>query len=224
MKSAVLVAASAALVNAQAFQKTEFQSENLRAPIWLIGEYYVVTQGSGDQFLYVIPTVYNKISEDNPYNPKNGSIIQMYAQFETSSTVKDYESWSCNMKYFTDLTNKTKADTIEAIFYKGDKLLAGQKGTFQAANKMQQVSNSAWRNDSQLSLIRESSKNAVGEKFMIYQCGMYRSFVDSFSPLNLRVGLEVNWLYGYRVFSSLGDFSVEIQDGGQGSIKLIDST
>jgi len=79
MKSAVLVAASTALVNAQAFQKTEFQSENLRAPIWLIGEYYVVTQGSGDQFLYVIPTVYNKISEDNPYNPKNGSIIQMYA-------------------------------------------------------------------------------------------------------------------------------------------------
>lgn len=43
MKSAILVAASAALVNAQAFQKTEFQSENLRAPIWMIGEYYVVT-------------------------------------------------------------------------------------------------------------------------------------------------------------------------------------
>lgn len=45
----------------------------------MIGEYYVVTQSNGDQYLYVIPTVYNKISKDNPYTPKNGSIVQMYA-------------------------------------------------------------------------------------------------------------------------------------------------
>ncbi len=45
----------------------------------MIGEYYVVTQDNGDQYVYVIPTVYNKISEDNAYNPKNGSIVQMYA-------------------------------------------------------------------------------------------------------------------------------------------------
>ncbi len=45
----------------------------------MIGEYYVVTQDNGDQYFYVIPTVYNKISEDNAYNPKNGSIVQMYA-------------------------------------------------------------------------------------------------------------------------------------------------
>jgi len=45
----------------------------------MIGEYYVVTQSNGDQYLYVIPTVYNKISKDNPYNAKNGSIVQMYA-------------------------------------------------------------------------------------------------------------------------------------------------
>ena len=45
----------------------------------MIGEYYVVSQSNGDQFLYVIPTVYNKIDEENPYNAKNGSIMQMYA-------------------------------------------------------------------------------------------------------------------------------------------------
>lgn len=85
----------------------------------MIGEYYVVTQSNGDQYLYVIPTVYNKISSDNPYNARNGSIVQMYAQFETpgysvsgSSTTPFYESWSCNMKYFTDLTDKTQADTV----------------------------------------------------------------------------------------------------------------
>ena len=45
----------------------------------MIGEYYVVSQNNGDQFLYVIPTVYNKIDGENPYNAKNGSIMQMYA-------------------------------------------------------------------------------------------------------------------------------------------------
>ena len=84
MKSACLAAFVAALsstplVSAQAFQKTEFQSKELRPPVWMIGEYYVVSQNNGDQFLYVIPTVYNKIDEENPYNAKNGSIMQMYA-------------------------------------------------------------------------------------------------------------------------------------------------
>ena len=87
MKSfACLVASAVTLAStasAQAFQKTEFQSKELRPPVWLIGEYYVVTQSNGDQYLYVIPAVYNKISEDNPFTAKNGSIMQLYAQFET---------------------------------------------------------------------------------------------------------------------------------------------
>ena len=94
-----------------------------------------------------------------------------------------YESWSCNMKYFTDLTQKTQNDTVEPIFYEGTKLLASQGGTYQASNKAQQVPSSAWRNDGELSLIRESSANAVGDKYMIYQCGMYRKFIDSFSTM-----------------------------------------
>ena len=91
----------------------------------MIGEYYVVTQTNGDQYLYVIPTVYNKISKDNQFTPKNGSIVQMYAQFEApgaTASLSDgssvfYESWSCNMKYFTDLTNRDKSDTVEPIYY-----------------------------------------------------------------------------------------------------------
>lgn len=45
---------------------------------------------------------------------------------------------------------------------------------------------------------------------MIYQCGMYRDFKDEFSTLELKIGQEISWIYGYRVFKSLGDFTVEI--------------
>ena len=45
----------------------------------MVGEYYVVSQDNGDQYLYVIPSVYNRISDDNEFNPKNGSIVQIYA-------------------------------------------------------------------------------------------------------------------------------------------------
>jgi len=102
----------------------------------MIGEYYVLTQGNGEQYLYVIPTVYNKISEDNAYNPKNGNVVMMYAQFEgtprgTSAidaikaeeagvvTQPWYESWSCNMHYFDDVSTKTKDDLVEIIYYEG---------------------------------------------------------------------------------------------------------
>jgi len=53
---------------------------------------------------------------------------------------------------------------------------------------------------------------------------MYRKFDDELSNLELKIGLEFKWIYGYRLFSSLGDFSAEIQDGGSGTVKLIDST
>ena len=73
--SLLALAATSGLIDStlgQAFQKTEFTSDKRRPPHWMIGEYYVVTQDSGEQYLYVIPTVYNKISEDNEVNAKNG--------------------------------------------------------------------------------------------------------------------------------------------------------
>lgn len=42
--------------------------------------------------------------------------------------------------------------------------------------------------------------------------------------MNLKIGMEFKWVYGYRLFKSLGDFTVEIQDGGSSSIVLVDST
>ena len=92
-----------------------------------------------------------------------------------------YESWSCNLKYFTDVSTKTKTDTIKTIFYEGTKLLSAQSGNWQSFNALEQVQTSAWKNDPELTLIRESSKDAVGNKYMIYQCGMYRKFEDAAS-------------------------------------------
>ena len=41
------------------------------------------------------------------------------------------------MKFFTDLTDKTKDDTIETIFYEGDKIISSQTGTYSSANNQQ---------------------------------------------------------------------------------------
>ena len=235
--SGAVLAAVAWQANAQSFQKTEFQTETLRPPIWMIGEYYVVSQENGDEYLYVIPSVYNKISEDNPYSPTNGSIVSIYAQFEgvardpkevaVSSEDADpipwYESWTCNMKYYEDVTDKEKSDIVDNIFYEGTSLISSKGGTYQSANTDDQVSNSAWKNDPEISIVRESSENAVGDKYMIYQCGMYRKFFDDFSTVNLKVGNTIPWVFGYRVYKSLGDFTVDIQDSGEGEIKLIES-
>lgn len=53
---------------------------------------------------------------------------------------------------------------------------------------------------------------------------MYRKFIDEVSSVNLKIGQEFNWVYGYRLFKSLGDFTVEIQDGGTSVMRLIDTT
>ena len=211
----------------------------------MIGEYYVVSQDNGDQYLYIIPSVYNRMDDDNKFKPTNGSIVQIYAQIEGRSRLGDttasedeegeegegstrapswYESWSCNLKYFTDVTDKTKDDIVSNIFYEGTPLMQAQRGTFSSSNNQEQVLNSAWKNDPELSLIRESNENAVGEKFMIYQCGMYRKFRDDFSTVQLKIGNEIPWVYGYRVYKTLGDFTVDIQDLGEGTLKLIDTT
>lgn len=118
----------------------------------------------------------------------------------------------------------TKEQIIDTIFYSGEKLISSQKGTFASTNNLEQVETSAWKNDPELTLIRQSSANAVGDKYMIYQCGMFRKFADDISPLRMKIGQEIDWVYGYKVYQSLGRYEVEVQDGGSGTIKLVEST
>lgn len=139
------------LASAQAFQKTEFQSSRLVPPIWLIGDYYVVAKpDTGETFLYIVPAIYNKVDEDNDYNPRNGQIMQIFAQLEAPprevETEGDdeeaveidapwYESWSCNMKYFTDVTDKTIDDIVKVQFFEGYRLISSQiEGTYESSN------------------------------------------------------------------------------------------
>ena len=45
-----------------------------------------------------------------------------------------YESWSCNMKYFTDGRERTKESTVDMIFYEGNNLIRQKDGTFKSSN------------------------------------------------------------------------------------------
>ena len=53
---------------------------------------------------------------------------------------------------------------------------------------------------------------------------MYRKFDDDFSTIRLKIGDEIPWTYGYRVYESAGKSSPAVNDYGEGSIKLVDST
>ena len=127
------------------------------------------------------------------------------------------------MKYFTDGRERTKESTVDMIFYEGNNLISQKDGTFKSSNAINQVNESAWKNDLDLTLTRESSENAVGDKFIIYQCGMYRKLEDDVSSLQLKIGAEVPWVFGYKVYKSLGDFSYDLEDGGDGTLKIIET-
>ena len=104
----------------------------------MIGEYYVSTLENGDQYLYIVPSVYNKIGDTNEYQTTQNSVLQIYAQLETiprdlnltpneieawDPIVPQYDSWSCNMIYDEELKNRTVDDLVEIIFYEGDELM-----------------------------------------------------------------------------------------------------
>ena len=96
-------------------------------------------------------------------------------------------------------------------------------GTYKSANNVEQVTDSAWKNDLDYTLIRESSSNAVGNKFMIYQCGMYRKLEDAVSAFNLKTGSEIPWTFGYKVYKSIGDFNYDLADGGDATLKILET-
>ena len=224
--SVLLTAASAnALIN-----KGEFQSENIRPPAWMLGEYYTVNQGYFDQYLYIVSQVYIEMGSD--YEPKDGSLVQMFAQFETNPRGDEndddlfndtfYESWGCAVRYFEDLTNKTKDDQVMLNYYEGNNPIFDATGTFQAANIIEQVDDSVWNNDAELSYVKLSAKNAVGDKYMIFMCGMYRKLEDEYSTMQLKVGDSIPWQFGYKVFSSKGDYTPDIKDQGSGALLVLE--
>jgi len=52
---------------------------------------------------------------------------------------------------------------------------------------------------------------------------MYRKFDDEISAMKLKTGAEIQWIFGYKVYETLGRFEVAIQDGGKGTLKVIES-
>ena len=53
-------------------------------------------------------------------------------------------------------------------------------------------------------------------------CGMYRKLEDEYSTLQLKVGDSVPWTYGYKVFSSKGDYKPDIKDQGKGTLLVLE--
>ena len=219
---------------AAAGEVNDFTSDNLRPPVWLKGEYHTANVGLFDQYLYVIPQVY--IYTESDFAPTNGSIVQMYAQFDGNSIERTYanreeaeaaempalESWSCSMFYYDDLADKGQDDLLSVLFYLGTGELGSMSGTYSGVNSAEQAEFSAWRNDPDLSTVTLSSENAVGEQYYIYQCAMFRKLEDEFSDITLKVNDRVAWQYGYKLYASKGDYEVDIADTGRGELIVLD--
>ena len=52
---------------------------------------------------------------------------------------------------------------------------------------------------------------------------MYRNLLDSVSSLQMKIGDEIPWIYGFRLFGSKGGYNIEIQDKGTGTLKLLEA-
>lgn len=130
------------------------------------------------------------------------------------------------MIYDEELKNRKEEDLLEIIYYEGDELIRKQdRGNYASTMVQEIVETSPWENDPSLTAYRVSNENAVGDRYMIYQCGMFRQFRSEYSGLNLKVGKEVEWIFGYRYFDRLGTLGLPtIQDWGEGTIKLTETT
>ena len=128
------------------------------------------------------------------------------------------------MRYYEDLTNKTKDDMVMMRYYEGYDLLSEfDQGTVISQNQPEMVDVSVWSNDAELSEVRLSAANAVGDRYMIYQCGMYRKLEDEYSTIQLKVGDSIPWKFGYKVFQSKNHFDSSIADVGEGNLLVMQS-
>ena len=182
-----------------------------------------------------MPQLY--ILSTSEFAPSNGAIIQMYAHLNGNSilkpttsqeaelyaSTKDYESWSCNMLFYDDVSDKSQEDMIEVFFYRGPSDIGKTSGTYSGVNSAELVELSAWKNDPDLTKVALSEQNAVKEQYYIYQCAMFRKLEDELSHMQLKVEDRVEWTYGYKLYSSKGDYVVDIADTGSGELLVLDS-
>ena len=127
------------------------------------------------------------------------------------------------MLYFDDVSDKSQEDMIEVFFYRGTGNIGETSGTYSGVNSGEEVELSAWKNDPDLTAVELSEKNAVDEQYYIYQCAMFRKLEDELSHIQLKVEDRVEWTYGYKLYTSKGDFVVDIADAGSGELLVLDN-
>lgn len=108
--------------------------------------------------------------------------------------------------------------------YEGYARLAGASGNYASMNSLDKVSASAWSNNPSRSTIKLSSRSAKGETYYMYTCAMQRPLFSQLSTWQVKLGSTVDWIYGFKVFSSKGDFTVDFGDSVKGQMILFDGS
>ena len=98
-------------------------------------------------------------------------------------------------------------DKVDISFYRGSGEIGSLSGTYSGVNSVDKVDDSLWKNSESLTEATLSEKNHIGQKFNIYQCGMFRKLEDS--EMDLKVSDTIDWQYGYKLYTSKGDFDVQ---------------
>ena len=226
--------------------KTEFTGSKLRPPVYLTGAYYTEPDGLFDEYLYVTPTVY--IDALSEHKPIEGSYVYMYGQFlgtdralleegpdnANAESAKDpnntnlssgsnwYEGWSCSMKFYNSLEGVTTDDIIQTLFYEGYGKIASQIGTYNSVNGEDIVETSVWSNDPDRSIIKLSGESAKGNRYYMNTCTMKRKMRDEFSTIQMKFGDTIQWQYGFKLYSSKGDYQVNYGDAVRSEMSLYD--
>ena len=82
-------------------------------------------------------------------------------------------------------------------------------GQYDQLNVSEQVQISVWRLDTEESTIENYSTDSIAgqssDEYKIFRCAMYRWLDDDYSSVQLEIGDEINWLFGFRFYNSVED-------------------
>ena len=114
-----------------------------------------------------------------------------------------FESHSCSISNeadgLKDQGGPTVGKSVFAFNYNGVKILRDEPGLFNEINIAERVpedEHQVWRLVKDETLLEHKSGNTDSW----FSCSMERDFVDSKSQIQLKVGLELTWVWGYKVF------------------------
>ena len=141
-----------------------------------------------------------------------------------ASTKKEmYESHSCSVSNEADAfkaAGPTKGNSLFVYNYYGPNLIHDEGGLFNKVNlddRVPEDEHQVWRYTS------AELEHKSGNTDSWFSCTMTRSFTDKDAHIRLKVGQELTWIWGYKVFElktseGLDRYSIEHR-----TMKILDS-